>query len=122
MLGTVFTALLAHLFLAFPTGRLATRVDRAIAAAFYGVVLIGPPLAYVFDEGDLTEAVCDGPCPDNVIAVVPAQTVATVIAFAYGLAAAVLAALVLLRMVLRWRRASPALRRALRRCSRPQAC
>ena len=113
MLGTVFTALLAHLFLAFPTGRLATRADRAIAAAFYGVVLIGPPLAYVFDEGDLTEAVCDGPCPDNVIAFVPAQTVATVIAFAYGLAAAVLAALVLLRMVLRWRRASPALRRAL---------
>ena len=31
-LGTVFTALLAHLFLAFPTGRLATRVDRALAA------------------------------------------------------------------------------------------
>ena len=29
VLGTVFTALLAHLFLAFPTGRLATRVDRA---------------------------------------------------------------------------------------------
>ena len=113
VVGTVFSALLAHLFLAFPTGRLATRVDRVLAGAFYGVVLIGPTLAYVFDEGELTEAVCDGPCPDNVLAFAPAQTVATAITVAYGVAAAVLALLVLARLVLRWRRASPALRRAL---------
>ena len=112
-LGTLFTALLAHLFLAFPTGRLATGVDRALATAFYGIALIGPPLAYVFDEGDLTEGVCDGPCPDNVLAVAPAQTVATAITVAYAVAATVLALLVLARMALRWRRASPALRRAL---------
>ena len=112
-LGTVFTALLAHLFLAFPTGRLATRVDRALAVAFYGIALIGPPLAYVFDEGDLIEAVCDGPCPDNVLSFAPAQTVATAITVAHGVAATVLALLVLGRLVLRWRRASPALRRAL---------
>ena len=31
LLGTFFTALLAHLLLAFPTGELATRTDRATA-------------------------------------------------------------------------------------------
>jgi signal transduction histidine kinase/PAS domain-containing protein len=113
VLGNAFTALLAHLFLAFPTGRLITRADRAIAAAFYGVVLIGPLLAYVLDEGDLTEAVCDGPCPDNVVAAVPAQSAAAGVAVGYGVAAAALALLVLVRMAVRWRRASPALRRAL---------
>ncbi len=111
-LGTVFTAFLAHLFLAFPTGRLATRADRAIAIAFYGVVVLSA-LAFVFDEGDLTEAVCDGPCPENVLSVAPAQTVATLISGAYAVLGAVLAALVLARLGLRWRRASPALRRAL---------
>ena len=113
VLGTLFTALLAHLLLAFPTGRLPERADRVIAATFYAVVLLGPTLAYLFDEGKLTDAVCDGPCPDNVLSVAPAQTLATVIAVAYGLLATALAALVLARLVLRWRRASPALRRAL---------
>ena len=111
-LGTIFTAFLAHLFLAFPTGHLASRTDRLIAIAFYGVAMV-PALAYVFDEGDLTETVCDRPCPEYVLSVAPAQTVATLIAAVYAISSAVLAALVLARLVLRWRRASPALRRAL---------
>ena len=54
VLGTFFTALLAHLFLAFPTGELATRADRWIAIAFYAVAIFLPTLTYVFDEGDLS--------------------------------------------------------------------
>jgi PAS domain S-box-containing protein len=111
VLGTFFTALLAHLLLAFPTGQLATRTDRWIAIAFYAVAIVLPALAYVFDEGDL--AVCDGPCPNNVLAVSPHQTLANGIAIAYALSAAVLALLVLIQLVRRWRSASPALRRAL---------
>ena len=33
-----------------------TRTDRAIAIAFYAVAAIGPPLVYVFDDGDLSNA------------------------------------------------------------------
>ena len=113
LLGTFFTALLAHLLLAFPTGELTTRTDRAIAIAFYAVAAIGPPLVYAFDDGDLSSAVCDGPCPDNVLAIAPHQTIATAIALAYVLSLLVLALLVLVRLVRRWRSASPALRRAL---------
>ncbi len=113
VLGTLFTAFLAHLFLAFPTGELATRTDRWIAIAFYTAGIFLPALAYVFDEGDLSSNVCDGPCPDNVLAVSPHQTLATGIAIAYAITAVVLALLVLVRLVRRWRSASPALRRAL---------
>ena len=113
VLGTLFTAFLAHLFLAFPTGELATRTDRWIAIAFYSVGIFLPTLAYVFDEGDLSSNVCDGPCPDNVLAISPHQALATGIAIAYAITAVVLALLVLVRLVRRWRSASPALRRAL---------
>ena len=113
VLGTLFTALLAHLLLAFPTGELATRTDRAIAIAFYAAAAVGPTLAFVFDEGDLTSGYCDGPCPDNVLSTAPNQTIANGIALVYVLSLLVLALLVLVRLVRRWRSASPALRRAL---------
>ena len=51
--ATIFTGLLAHLLLAFPTGNLPTRTDRRIIAAFYAVVVVGPPLYFLFDEGEL---------------------------------------------------------------------
>ena len=113
LLGTFFTALLAHLLLAFPTGELTARTDRAIAIAFYAVAAIGPTLAFVFDEGDLSNGYCDGPCPDNLLSVAPQQTLANALALAYVLSLLVLALLVLIRLVRRWRSASPALRRAL---------
>ncbi len=113
LLSTLFSGLLAHLVMAFPTGRLSSRLDRWIVAALYALVLVAPPLAFVFDEGDLTATSCDGPCPENVISVVPAQTVANAIAIFFGIGAIVLVALVLARLVLRWRQASAASRRAL---------
>ena len=110
-LGVLFTALLAHLLLAFPTGRLSGRFDRTIAVTFYAAVAIGPLLTYLFDEGDLVS--CDGTCPDNVLSIFPNQTIANAIAITYSLVAVALAAAVLVRLVQRWRGASPALRRAL---------
>jgi signal transduction histidine kinase len=111
--GTLFTALLAHLLLAFPTGHVTARIDRFIVRAFYAIVIVLPPIAYAFDDGKLSDSVCDGPCPENVLSVEPTQTVATATAIAYAICTVVLAALVLVRLVLRWHRASPALRRAL---------
>jgi PAS domain S-box-containing protein len=115
LVGTLFTALLAHLLLAFPTGRLETRADRVITYAFYAVAIAGPPLAFLFDEGDLAENPCagDSPCPDNLVAFFPNQAVANAVLIAYALASTILAGAVLVRLVQRWRRASPALRRAL---------
>jgi PAS domain S-box-containing protein len=113
LVGTIFTALLAHLLLAFPTGRLTTRADRWIASAFYVVAIVGPPLAFLFDDGELAGNSCDGPCPENLVQAFPNQTVANAILVGYALAATGLAAAVLVRLIQRWRRASPALRRAL---------
>jgi signal transduction histidine kinase len=113
VLGSLFIGLLAHLLLAFPTGQLATRTDRVLAAAFYVVVIVGPPLIYAFDEGEISDMACDGPCPENELAVVGSQTVANVIGIVYLLSFVVLVLLVLARLALRWRKASPALRRAL---------
>ena len=76
VLGTVFTALLAHLFLAFPTGRLTNRTDRRIVGVFYAVVLVGPLLVVLFDEGEISTTDCDGPCPENVLSLVGAQPLA----------------------------------------------
>jgi signal transduction histidine kinase/MFS family permease len=113
LLGTVFTAMLAHLFLAFPTGRLTNRTDRRIVGLFYAVVLVGPLLVFLFDEGEVTTTSCDGPCPENVLSLVGAQPLATAIAIVYAVGSLALATLVLVRMIQRWRRASPALRRTL---------
>jgi hypothetical protein len=55
----------------------------------------------------------DSPCPDNLIATFPNQTVANAILIAYALSSTILAGAVLVRLVQRWRRASPPLRRAL---------
>ena len=55
----------------------------------------------------------DSPCPDNLVAVFPNQTVANAIFIGYAIVVSALAAAVLVRLVQRWRRASPALRRAL---------
>jgi signal transduction histidine kinase/PAS domain-containing protein len=113
LLQTVFSALLGHLFLAFPTGRLSSRADRRIVAAFYAVALLGPALVFLFDEGEIADSSCAGPCPENVVGIVGAQSIATTIAIAYAFATLVLVVLVLARLVQRWRHASPALRRSL---------
>ena len=44
LLQGLFVALLAHTALAFPTGRLASTVDRLVAAAAYVVILVQVPL------------------------------------------------------------------------------
>ena len=113
LLGTVFTAGLGHLFLAFPTGRLTSKTDRWIVGLFYAMVLALPPLVFLFDEGEISTTGCDGPCPDNVLSIVGVQPLANAIAIVYAAGALLLALLVLVRLVVRWRGASPALRRSL---------
>jgi hypothetical protein len=112
----LFIGLLAHLFLAFPSGKLGSRTDRMITAATYAVVSILPLAALLVDDGEFSgEAVCEvPPCPENVLAAVPIENASMVLLFVYVISAASLSLLVAARMVRRWRRASPALRAALR--------
>jgi signal transduction histidine kinase/PAS domain-containing protein len=114
LLNGLFIGFLAHLLLAFPSGRLTTRLERFVAAAMYVVVAILPLFVLLFDEGEVSSSFCErGTCPDNLLATVPQQTVANVLAFVYGSAAGLLSITVAVLLIRRWRRASPALRSAL---------
>jgi PAS domain S-box-containing protein len=110
---SVFIGFLAYLFLAFPGGELPGRVDRAITAAMFVVVGLGPLLVFTFDEGEITEGFCEGECPDNLLATIAAQPVANVLGAVYATVAGTLSVAVAVRLIGRWWRASPALRRSL---------
>ena len=113
-LSTVFIGFLTHLLLAFPSGELRSRVDRVLTGAMYVVVSLGPLVMLVFDEGEISEGFCEGStCPDNVLAAVSAQPVATAVGAVYAIGAGALSIGVAVRLFQRWRRASPALRRSL---------
>jgi N-terminal 7TM region of histidine kinase len=108
--GALTGALLLHLILAFPSGRLETTADRRAAAGLYIVAFVLQPAFMLFD--DLREVVCDG-CPENAFLVSRNEA----LALGFGLVAltvtigALLSAIVIL--VRRWRAATPPLRRVL---------
>jgi PAS domain-containing protein len=113
-LNGLFIGFLAHLLLAFPSGRLSSRVERVIAAAMYVVVTVLPFFVLLFDEGEVSTSFCErGTCPDNLLATIPAQDAALALAAVYGIAAGLLSIAVAIVLFRRWRRASPALRAAL---------
>jgi PAS domain S-box-containing protein len=114
-LNGLFIGFLAHLFLAYPSGRLSSRVDRVVTAAMYVLVSTVPLIGLTFDEGDIAESACEGggPCPENLLGVIAAQPFANVVAVLYGLGVGALSLVVAVRLVRRWRHASPALRSAL---------
>ena len=114
LLNGLFIGFLAHLLLAFPSGRLTTRFERFVAVAMYVVVAFLPLFVLLFDEGEVSSSFCErGTCPDNLLATVPEQAVANVLAFFYGIGAGLLSITVAVLLIRRWRRASPALRSAL---------
>jgi signal transduction histidine kinase len=114
VLNGVFIGFLAHLLLAFPSGRLNSRVERVVAVAMYGVVTLVPVSVLVLDEGEISSTACErGTCPENVLAAIPAQNVANALAGVYLAGTALLAIAVAILLLRRWRRASPALRSAL---------
>ena len=103
---TTTAALLVHLLLAFPSGRLEGRAARRVVALGYIAAALQLPLVLVTDCTD------DG-CPENLLLVTDNATVATVVASVQGVLGlvAVVAAVVL--VLRRWRTSSPAQRRGL---------
>jgi signal transduction histidine kinase len=107
----MFYAALIHLLLAFPTGRLAGRRDRRLAAAgyFVAVALQVPPLLF-FETPD--DEFCRD-CPENLILVADSEVTSQVLTVFQALPAIAIFAVVGMIVIRRWRAARGAERAAL---------
>jgi PAS domain S-box-containing protein len=108
-LGNLPFVFLVWLVLAYPTGRLQSVVDRVLVGLTAGIALVAAPALFLVDD----EAAMCADCPENVFLVSRQETLASVIEVALeGVAVAITIAIVAI-LARRWRRATPALRRAL---------
>ena len=108
--GSLIAAILIHLVLAFPSGRLVRRGERRVTVAMYAVALVLQPVWMLFD--DLHGLKCDG-CPANALLiehVAPLAVGLGVVTLSVVLAILVAVLVILIR---RWRAASPPARRVL---------
>jgi signal transduction histidine kinase len=110
LFGAVFFAVVIHLLLAFPSGRLETLAERRIVAGAYLLTIVGPIPLWLF--ADPRELDC-GDCPENVILIEARESLVTTLGGILNIVGALLVASVLVVLVRRWRRASPAQRRFL---------
>ena len=110
LFGSLFFAVVMHLLLAFPSGRLQSRLERRIvgAAYFLTTVVVAPLLLFA----DAESLECES-CPDNLLLVEPNESLVTTITSILNIGAAVLIGMVLVILVRRWRRATAAQRRLL---------
>jgi hypothetical protein len=110
VLGSVFFAFFLHLLLAFPSGRLQSRLEQRIVAGAYALTTVGLLPLWLF--ADPAELDCDE-CPDNLLLVEGNETLFNSISALVNLIGAALIGAVLVILVLRWRRATPGQRRFL---------
>ena len=98
-----------HLFLAFPTGRLQTRTDRAVVAFAYVATVILAPAGAMFRE---TLPGC-ADCPTNLLFVADIPALAAAIDVVATLLAVGLLLVTIALVIRHWRGASPESRLAL---------
>ena len=98
-----------HLFLAFPSGRLQTRSERALVAFAYGATVILAPAGAMFRE---TRAGCPD-CPANLLFVADIPALADVIDATATVLIAVVLAVTIALVIRHWRNASRESRLAL---------
>jgi signal transduction histidine kinase len=105
-------AIFVHLFLAFPTGRLGTSLERRFVVCTYGAWAVLLPISQLFRDTRREPDVCPR-CPTNPLRIVDSDAVARTFQTALdALVLGVLAVTVVL-LVDKVRRASPATRRAV---------
>jgi signal transduction histidine kinase len=110
VLGAVFFAVVLHLLLAFPSGRLQSLAERRVVAAAYLLTTVANlPLWLFADPKDLG---CDD-CPRNLILIDSKESLVTTASTILNLFGAFLVLCVLIVMVRRWHRATAAQRRFL---------
>jgi signal transduction histidine kinase len=108
--GAVFFAVIIHLLLAFPSGRLETVALRRIVATGYALTGAGGVVLWLFarpQDLDCSE------CPENVLLIHSYPTLVNVLGTVLNLVGAVVVGSVLVVLVRRWREAAPAQRRYL---------
>jgi signal transduction histidine kinase len=110
VLGTVFFAVVLHLLLAFPSGRLQGLAERRIVLAAYFLTTLCNVFLWVFaDPKDLD---C-GDCPRNLILIESHESLVRTASAILNFVGAFLVVSVLVVLIRRWRRAGSAQRRFL---------
>jgi signal transduction histidine kinase len=110
LLASLFFAVVIHLLLAFPSGRLQSRLERRIVVAAY--LLTTVPVAPLLLFADPEALDCES-CPENVLLVEPNESLVTTITSVLNIGGVALIGAVLVILLQRWRRASPGQRRLL---------
>jgi len=110
LLSNLFAAAAIHLLLAFPSGRLESTVDRWLTGAVYATVTIGGLPALLF--ADFTVMGCTS-CPENLLLIESNPSIAQTSSDVLNVVGIALLLAVLVRLVMRWREASPPQRRAI---------
>jgi hypothetical protein len=111
LLSNLFAATAIHLLLAFPSGRLETRVDRLLVGLGYVATTIGF-LPFVLFTDPAAEFGCTE-CPENLLLIDADPGFRDVWLDGLGVVGITLLLTVVARLVQRWRTASPPLRRAV---------
>src|SRR5262249_5715089 len=109
ILTNLFIALVAHLLVAFPTGRLETRAERWLIGALYASTTVLGLAAALFKRS----CGCTHPQPRNVFLIVNRPGLADVIEGIAGIVVIVAAAGIAVLLVRRWRSASTPQRRII---------
>jgi signal transduction histidine kinase len=102
--GGLWGGVFLQLVMAFPSGRLAAGIDRALVVAGYLIFTVASiPVMFFAGPHDLG---CDD-CPTNVLLIHRDDDLATIAIGFVSLLYAVLFVIVLVRLIRRWRRAPP---------------
>jgi PAS domain S-box-containing protein len=107
--GGLFLAAFVHLMLAFPEGRLASRLERRLIAGLWLTALAANGLPAVFDR---RRNDCKG-CPDNPLVIADRPKVADALGAVFAVLGLLIFLGVVVLLVRRWRRATAAQRRIL---------
>ncbi len=113
-LGEVCYALIAHVALAYPSGRVTDRLERAFLAVAYATALVFPLAILLFYDGSEKLRYFDPLPRDSLLVVHGDADVVDVLQDAYAiLAYGVLASVLILLIARRWLHATPRARRVL---------
>jgi signal transduction histidine kinase len=110
LFGSLFFAVIMHLLLAFPSGRLQSRLERRIVVAAYLLTTVVVAPLWLFADAEALD--CES-CPENVLLVDPNESLVTTATSVLNIGGIVLIGAVLAILVRRWRRASAGQRRLL---------
>jgi PAS domain S-box-containing protein len=108
-LSSLFAAVFVHLLLAYPSGRLGSAAERRFVAFAYLLAGLGPTVFLLVER----HAQGCTKCPDNIFLVTDSHTAATIIGGVLTALVGVVIVSVLVIVIRRWRRATPAARRIL---------